>query len=252
MKCLSIIIPFLNEAATLKSIVLEIMALKDFPYRLEVIFVNDGSTDASADIVQECQALLEDKQISHISLSHTPNRGKWYACKRGIEVATGDFFIIQDADLEYSPTDYLVLLDLLENNNLDFVYGSRNRGFWRNGFHFSYISFLLGGIGLSLLTSLVVGRWITDEPTCYKLFRSALRADLLLPEENGFEWEPAITVLLCRRWYRYGETGISYFPRKVEAGKKIRWYDGVKAIQTLIKWKLHRFPDTILNTPLWK
>ncbi|MDD2693552.1 MAG: glycosyltransferase family 2 protein [Candidatus Gracilibacteria bacterium] len=236
MQKLSIIIPFLNEEKTIHTILMRIVALQNLNYHKEIILINDGSSDTSEPIIQEFIG-QEYPHTSFVLLKNTKNQGKGFSCKEGIRHATGDVFIIQDADLEYNPDDYAKMLQTLEEKNLDMIYGSRNRGFVENGFHYSYVSFLLGGLFVSFVTSIFTGRMVTDEPTCYKMFRSHLREDLLLPEENGFEWEPAITTLLLRKGFRYGEIGIQYSPRKTIEGKKIKWIDGVKALVAIVKWR---------------
>lgn len=233
MKKLSIIIPFLNEEKTIWIIIEKIINLNS-TFEKEIILVNDWSIDKSENIINNF-LIKESDYVKIIYLKNDKNYWKWYSLKKWIKKATWDYIIIQDADLEYDPNDYFRLITKLEKNNLDLVYGSRNRWFFENWFKYSYISFLLWWIILSFLTSIFTFRIVTDEPTCYKLFRRKLKDLLILPTENWFEWEPAITVLLLKKWYKYWEVPIKYFPRKKNEWKKIKWIDWFKAIITIIK-----------------
>ncbi|MDD5213790.1 MAG: glycosyltransferase family 2 protein [Candidatus Gracilibacteria bacterium] len=238
-KKLSIIIPFLNEEKTIKQILQKIVNLKNLNLEKEIILVNDGSSDNSKNIINEFIS-KEYENTSFIYIENETNKGKGYSLKEGFKKSTGDYLIVQDADLEYNPEDYSKIIKKLEQENLDFVYGSRTRGYFENGFRYSYLSFLFGGLVISFLSSLATLKIITDEPTCYKLFKSSLKDLLIVPTENGFEWEPAITVFLIKKGFKYSEVPISYFPRKSSEGKKIKWIDGVKAIQTIIKRRIKK------------
>lgn len=239
MKTLSIIIPFLNEAKTLSQVLEKIIHISNFNLKKEIILINDWSTDNSEKII----AKYLDQNIentSFISIKNDINRWKWFSLKEWLKQASWDYFIIQDGDLEYDPNDYIRLIDKLEHENLDFVYWSRNRWFYENWFTYSYISFLLWWLLISILTSLFSFKMVTDEPTCYKLFTHKLKKYLLIPTENGFEWEPAITILLLKNKCNYWEIWIKYFPRKSSEWKKIKWIDWLKAIITIIKRRFNK------------
>lgn len=122
--------------------------------------------------------------------------------------------MIQDADLEYEPNDLIVMLETMEKKQWDICYGSRTRGYRRFGMNYSTIGFLFGGLVVSFLTTLLSRRLVTDEPTCYKMYHNSCRNILLFPKENDFAWEPAVTIMLLRQSYTYGELPIHYYPRK--------------------------------------
>jgi len=233
MKTFSIVIPFLNEEKTLNKILEKILNITDFNYKKEIILVNDWSTDKGEEIVLK----YLDKNIENCTfhyIKNSNNKWKWFSLKEWFKKATWDYIIIQDWDLEYDPNDYKKLITKLENENLDFVYWSRNRWFIENWFKYSYLTFLFWWIIVSFFTSIFALKIVTDEPTCYKLFRNHLKEYLILPIENWFEWESAITILLLKKWFKYGESWIKYFPRKMTEWKKIKWTDWVKAIKTIV------------------
>lgn len=244
MRTLSVVIPFLNEENTILNVLDEVISTQIDNYNFEIILVNDWSTDTSVDIINIF--ITKYKWNYKISLlDFKINNWKWYAMKKGIEKSTGDLIIIQDADMEYAPSDYIKLIHHLESKNLDFVYGSRI--LWVYKYKNSYTSkmFLFGWLLVSIVTSVLTFKKVTDEPTCYKLFTKKLKKYLLLPEENWFEWEPAITMILLRKKYNYWEFPIHYYPRDVAHGKKINWKDWVKAILILLKWRFK-------NINIWK
>lgn len=240
MKKLSIIIPLYNEEKTVGSVLDEIVKvwedLKKNNIWIEVIISNDGSTDNSVKkvndfIVNKDNFILIDNKINH---------WKWFAVKEGVKKSTWDYIIIQDADLEYNPSDYLSLIKEFESKKLDFLYWSRILWIKKYKNTYSTFSFLLWWLLVSMITSILTFKKITDEPTCYKLFKWDLKKLLVCPNENGFEWEPAVTMLLFRKWYKYGEYPIHYKARKPEEWKKIKFSDWFKAIYTLFKWKFKK------------
>lgn len=234
---LSIIIPVYNEQ-TFVQLLLEKLLSIDFHGHgrdTEWIIVNDGSKDNSEKLILN---FMTDHPDTKITYHNQTNTGKWGAVKKWFSLAKGDVLVIQDADLEYDPGDLLEWLKKLLENDYDYIYGSRIRGFHRYGFTYSTVPFLLGGLLVSFVSSLWAMQVITDEPTCYKMFRKSCQKYLQIPSENGFEWEPAITILLSRLWMRYGERPIKYFPRKTSAGKKIKFKDGFIALWTLVKRRL--------------
>ncbi len=230
MTTLSIIIPAYNEEATLLSL-LELVNNVNLINNIskEIIIVDDGSTDSTRSILSK----LNPNKYKVVF--HEKNSGKGRAIRTGLEHATGDYVIIQDADLEYDPQDYNLLLEKLNDSNAQVVYGSRLLKKQTN--KYSGLSFYLGGIFLTKLTNLLYKTNITDEPTCYKLFKTDLIKSLPLKCER-FEFCPEVTALITKKGIKIHEVGISYHPRSLTEGKKINWRDGLEAIHVLVK---HRF-----------
>lgn len=220
---LSVIIPVYNESGTIREIIKRVQAV---PIDREIIVVDDGSTDSTCEILNQ----LTDNGI--ILKRHDRNMGKGMAIRTGIKHVSGDAVVIQDADLEYDPQDYLVLIKPIIEGKARVVYGSRVLG---GGKH-SYRRFYLGGRFLSILTNLLYGSSITDEPTCYKMFRADVLKDIKL-ECTGFEFCPEVTAKILKKGIKIVELPISYQPRLIREGKKIKWTDGVIAIWTLIKYR---------------
>ncbi len=241
MKKLSIVIPVYNEEQFVWKLLQKVFEvdLKEINYEKEIIIINDGSKDKSTDIIQQFikQHPQEDIKYAYQERQADWSNTKWSALKNGFSLATGDLFIIQDADLEYDPSDYIPLIQKLEKDKLDFIYGSRTRGYITFGAKYSTFGFLIGWLVVSWLTSLLGWAIVTDEPTCYKLFTSKLKKHLLAIPENNFDWEPAITMTLLKKWYKYGEIPIRYYPRPVTQWKKIKLKDGWMAIKTLFKYR---------------
>jgi glycosyltransferase involved in cell wall biosynthesis len=198
---------------------------------IELICVDDSSTDGSRKILTELQASHPQIQV----LLQPKNMGKGAALRRGIENATGEFIIIQDADLEYDPTDYQSLLVPLIEGKADVVYGSRFLG---SGPHrVLYFWHSVGNSFLTLLSNALTNMNMTDMETCYKIFRREILQSIPI-EEDGFGFEPEITVKIAKRRLRVYEVGISYWGRTYEEGKKISWKDGVRALWCLLKYTL--------------
>lgn len=218
---LSVIIPVYNEKATIREIVRRVNAV---PVEKEIIVVDDGSTDGSADIVRDLAG-----NVAHVHCSRV-NFGKGAAIRLGLTYVTGDAVIIQDADLELDPNEYLGLLDRLGRGDADVVYGSR---FARKNRKVRFVRRLANGF-LTALTRLLYGCSLTDMETAYKLFRTEVIRRVRL-RSVGFEFEPEVTAKLLRLGYQIAEVPVNYNPRTVEEGKKIRWTDGVKAIQWLLE-----------------
>lgn len=229
MKRLSVIVPVLNEERTLRRIMDRLLAV---PVVHEVIVVDDGSTDRTAAIAGEYAARAAGPKVA--LLRHERNRGKGAAIRTGLAAVTGEVVTIQDGDLEYDPADFVPMLEHFARG-ARVVYGSRLLG----GNAFSYKRFYYGGRALSLLSNLLYGLQITDEPTCYKMFETDLmrRMDL---ESDGFEFCPEVTAKAARLGAAIVEIPISYSPRSLAEGKKIRWWDGVIAIWTLIRYRFWR------------
>ena len=219
---LSVIVPAYNEAATIERLLQNVLAV-DVPK--EVIVVDDGSTDETAAIVDR---FTEVKLIRRAR-----NDGKGAAVRTGLDAASGDVAIIQDADLEYDPADYLTILQPFRDGAAEVVYGNR----WHKGTGVSYRRYLWGGRLLTLVTNLLYNARINDEPTCYKAFRIEVLRRIKL-QCTGFEFCPEVTAKVRRLGYRIHEVPISYQPRSFEEGKKIRWTDGARALFVLAKYRL--------------
>jgi len=223
---LSVLIPVHNEEKTLKIIIKKVQKV---PIKKEIIIVDDGSTDGTKGLLRELEQQDNIKVIYQ-----NQNRGKGAAIRTAIPLVTGEVTIIQDADLEYDPADYLKLIEPIITNNTKVVYGSR---FLNKQNKHSYLRYYLGGVTLSLLTNLLYSQKLTDEPTCYKVFDSQLLKSLNL-KCRKFEFCPEVTAKVAKRGILIKEIPISYYPRSIAEGKKIRWRDGLKAIWTLFKYRV--------------
>lgn len=225
---LSAVMPVYNERRTLQAVVERVLAV---PLELELICVDDGSQDGSREILQELQ-----KQHANLRVLLQPrNRGKGAALRRGIREATGDFVVIQDADLEYDPADYSSLLEPLAQGKADVVYGSRFLG--SRPHRVLYFWHSVGNRVLTLLSNCLTDINLSDMETCYKAFRREIIQAIPL-EENRFGFEPEITVKVAKRQLRIYEVGISYWGRTYAEGKKIGWKDGFRALWCLLKYSV--------------
>lgn len=229
MPLLSIVIPLYNEETV--GLLLDKVVAAPLSIDREILIVNDGSTDRSGAMAADW---IERHPSLNVKLMHKKNGGKGSAVRMGIEHSSGDIVIIQDADLEYDPNDFQKCIDPILRGETLVVYGSRELG-GRNAKH-SHPLFYLGGIIVTAWTNLLYGSSLTDEATCYKVYDGKLIRTLLF-EGNHFEWEPEITAKLLRLGYEIHEVPISYYPRQVSEGKKIRGFDGLHALLTLIKYR---------------
>jgi len=221
---ISIIIPVYNEAATIEEILKRVIDV-DLDHDKEIFVVDDGSTD-------DTKLLLASLPAQIKVLRHTKNLGKGTAIRTALEQITGDIVIIQDADLEYNPSDYPALIAPIFEGKTDVVYGSR----WLENRHppIPVNRFIIGGRFITWLANTLYGAGITDEATCYKVFRASLIKNLDL-RCKGFEFCPEITAKVILSGYNIYEVPISYNPRKAEEGKKLRVYDGLIAVATLFR-----------------
>lgn len=220
---LSIIVPVYNEQDTLPVI---IGRLFDLPMDKEIIAVDDASSDQSPVILRR----LADEGRIKLS-THPQNMGKGAAIVTGLARASGEYTVIQDADLEYDPGDIIKMLNVAEKHRADAVFGSRIHN-PESGI--SYRRYYWGGRFLTFLANLLYGVNISDESTCYKMVKTDLMKSLNLTCRR-FEFCPELVAKLGKRKIKIFEIPISYQPRKMEAGKKIRWHDGLQAIWTLVK-----------------
>ena len=225
---LSVVMPVYNERPTLRIMVERVLAV---PMEIELLCVDDGSQDGSREILEELE-----KQYPQIRVFLQPrNMGKGAALRRGIQEATGDFVVIQDADLEYDPAEFPRLLEPLLAGKADVVYGSRFMG---SGAHrVLYFWHSVGNWLLTVLSNCLTNINLSDMETCYKMFRREVIGAIPI-EENRFGFEPEITVKVARRNLRIYEVGISYSGRTYDEGKKIGWKDGFRALYCLFKYSL--------------
>jgi glycosyltransferase involved in cell wall biosynthesis len=221
---LSVVMPVFNERATIEEIIPRVLAV---PLRIELIVVDDGSTDGTRDLLTALAARYPFKLIFQ-----PRNAGKGNALRRGFQDVTGDIVVIQDADLEYSPEEFPELIALICQGRADVVYGSRFLGRHRV-FLFTHYA---GNRLLTLITNALYNTMLSDMETCYKVMRTEVVRSFKL-ESDGFGIEPELTAKIFKRGYRVYEVPITYDGRGYEEGKKITWRDGIVALWVLLKYR---------------
>ena len=230
LRRLSVVMPVFNEQDTLDKIVRRVAATT---LKAELVAVDDGSSDGSLEILRR----LESEGLINRVIVHDRNRGKGAALASGFAAATGDFIIVQDADMEYDPSEYRKLLEPILDDRADVVFGSRFLGgephrvlyFW----HYVVNRFL------TLMSNMATNLNLSDMETCYKCFRREV-LDGLVIEERGFGVEPELTAKVAAGGWRVYEVGVSYSGRTYAEGKKIGWKDGMRAIYCILKYGVFR------------
>jgi len=226
-KKLSIVIPCYNEKNSITEIINQVKNVV-IPLEKEIIIVDDFSTDGTREIIKKIQN--NDKRIK--IFFNERNMGKGYSLRNGFAHATGDIIMIQDADLEYDPNDYVKLLKLILNDDADVVYGSRFKGGKID--RFSFLSHYIGNRLITIISNQFTGLKLTDIETCYKMFTKEILNKIHLTE-NQFGFEPEFTAQIGKINCRVSEVSITYKNRNYEEGKKITWKDGVRALIVIIK-----------------
>jgi glycosyltransferase involved in cell wall biosynthesis len=246
---ISIIIPVYNEEKTIEKIIYKTIAAKvPDGVKKEIIVVDDGSKDNSRIKINNANLRLKIKNFSAVKIKtifKKKNEGKGAAVKAGLKIATGDIILIQDADLEYDPNYYSILLKPILEKKTKVVYGTRIRRmslFIFGPQQTPFITHYLANRFLSFLTNLLYGSNITDMETGYKVFTKEVYRKIGLLEANGFNFEPEITAKILKNNFNIFEVDIETKPRSYEEGKKIQWDDGIIAVYTLFK---HRFTKNI-------
>ena len=241
---LSIVIPAYNEAELVGPLLEKVAALA-LPDGLskEIVVVDDGSSDDTVGSIRRVADMHPEIRV----VVHERNRGKGAAVRTGVEAASGEVLIIQDADLEYDPQDIPDVAAPILDGREKVVYGSRilmEKALGRSGIlglltgkhPHSYVLAYLGGVTITKFTNLLTGASLTDEPTCYKCFHCSVIEGLEI-QSDDFSWEPEVTMKILRSGVRIHEVPVNYHPRKNHEGKKINWRDGVAALVTLWKYR---------------
>lgn len=226
VKLLSVVIPVYNEKNTIKEIVKRVEAVDGI--KKEIILVDDASKDGTIEILKE---LKEEKPYLKVYFKKE-NRGKGHTLKMGFKHSTGDYIIVQDADLEYEPPEYHKLLRTLDEESVDVVYGSRFSGNYEDMSSLHYF----GNKLLTLITNIFFGVMLTDMETCYKLIPGEFVRKINIKSDR-FDFEPEITAKILKSGLRIKEVPITYKGRSFSEGKKITWRDGIAALYTLIKFR---------------
>jgi len=225
---LSVLMPVYNEVKTIEEIVKRVRAT---PFKKEIILVDDGSKDGTRDILKnKIAGAYPDVKV----VMHEHNQGKGAAVRTAIQHVTGDYAIIQDADLEYDPREYPALLAPIIDGKADVVFGTRFGGAGARRVHLFW--HMIANKGLTTLSNMMTNLNLTDMEVCYKVFRSEILKGITI-RSNRFDFEPEITAKVAKKHCRVYEVPISYDGRDYAEGKKIGWRDGVKALWTIFKYR---------------
>ncbi len=227
---ISVIIPCFNEHQTIVDVLDKVLEINSSKYNLEIIIVDDYSTDGSREILNN----ISKNKIQHLILNEK-NYGKGYSIRQGIRKASGEIILIQDADLEYDPHDYEKLLKPILNGNADIVYGSRFIG--SDSKRVLYFWHSVGNYFLTFLSNMFSNLNLSDMECGYKVFKSKIIKNIEL-NENRFGFEPEITAKISSLDIKIYEVGINYHGRKYSEGKKITWKDGFSALRCIVRYNL--------------
>ncbi len=230
-KTLSVVIPVYNERETLEEILKRVIAV-ELPLAKQLILVDDFSTDGTRDLYASIKQTYP--QIEIVAMMHERNMGKGAALRTGFAAATGEIVLIQDADLEYDPRDYPRLLQPILEGRADVVYGSRFVG--SEAHRVLFFWHMIGNQMLTLMSNMMTNLNLTDMETCYKVFRASVIKSIRIRSDR-FAFEPEITAKVARKRCRIYEVGIGYAGRSYEEGKKITWWDGVKALGAIFYYR---------------
>lgn len=222
---LSVIMPVFNEKKTIREIIAKVQAV---PIEKELVIVDDASTDGTREILKEYENTPGIKVYYH-----TVNKGKTGAIKTGIPHTTGEIISIQDGDLETDPNDFVHLTEPIKKGEAEVVYGSRYLNRTEKSLYFAY---KFGARFLSVVVNVLYGQSITDEATCYKVFRADILKKIPL-QYDRFEFCPEVTAKVSKMGYKIKELPMNYYPRSFDEGKKMNWRDGIKALWVLIKFR---------------
>ncbi len=229
MQKLSIVIPVYNEKATFLQLLKLVEQVNLGAIQKEIVIVNDASTDGTTELLKKLQTDKPDLKI----IQKDTNEGKGFALRDGFKHTTGDYIIVQDADLEYDPADYLKLIRALDEAHVDVVYGSRFSGNYKDMSNLHYF----GNKFLTILTNVLYGVLLTDMETCYKLLPGDFVRSMTI-KSSRFNFEPEITAKILKSGMKITEVPINYKGRSHSEGKKISWHDGLAAVIALLKFRV--------------